>query len=90
MNENCGERHSLILQNCRSLSISGVTDADSFDEKKIRVFTECGELCIYGEDDSNKLDTLDISNCSLLETLFCGNNNLSALDISNCPLVNAP
>lgn len=34
MNENSGERHSLILQNCRSLSISGVTDADSFDEKK--------------------------------------------------------
>lgn len=50
MNENSGKRHSLILQNCRSLSISGVTDADSFDEKKIRVFTECGELCIYGED----------------------------------------
>ena len=51
MNENSGERHSLILQNCRSLSISGVTDADSFDEKKIHVnemSVESGSLTIEG------------------------------------------
>lgn len=43
------EQHGLILQNCESLSISGVTDVDSFDEKKICLFTECGELAVFGE-----------------------------------------
>jgi sporulation protein YabP len=44
-----GGRHSVIMQNCEKLSISGVTDVDSFDEKKVRVFTECGELAVFGE-----------------------------------------
>ncbi|SDA15352.1 sporulation protein YabP [Ruminococcus sp. YE71] len=43
-------RHSVVMQDCMKLSLSGVTDADSFDEGQIRLFTECGELTVYGAD----------------------------------------
>ncbi len=43
-------RHNIVMQSCNELSVSGVTDVDSFDEKQIKLFTECGELNIYGED----------------------------------------
>jgi sporulation protein YabP len=49
MNGNSNEKHSVIMQNCEALSVSGVTDVDSFDEKKIKLFTECGELAVFGE-----------------------------------------
>lgn len=49
MSEQYSGKHSLILQNCENLSVSGVTDVDSFDERKIRLFTECGELSVFGE-----------------------------------------
>lgn len=42
-------KHSVVMQDCRNLSISGVTDADSFDETRIQIFTECGEMAILGE-----------------------------------------
>lgn len=42
-------RHSVVMQDCTTLSLSGVTDADSFDEGQVRLFTECGELVVYGE-----------------------------------------
>lgn len=44
----CG-RHQIIMNDCLNLVITGVTDADSFDEHSVRVFTECGELTIFGE-----------------------------------------
>lgn len=50
MSESSGGKHGLILQNCENLSVSGVTDVDSFDESRIRLFTECGELAVFGED----------------------------------------
>ncbi len=43
-------RHSVVMQDCMRLSLSGVTDADSFDEGQVRLFTECGELLICGTD----------------------------------------
>lgn len=43
-------KHGILMQNCSKLSVSGVTDVDSFDEKQIKLFTDCGELNIYGED----------------------------------------
>ena len=42
-------RHSIVMQDCMSLSISGVTDADSFDEQRIQLYTECGEMAVLGE-----------------------------------------
>ena len=43
-------RHSVVMQDCMKLSLSGVTDADSFDEAQVRLFTECGELLVCGAD----------------------------------------
>lgn len=42
--------HNLILENRRSLSVSGVHDVDSFDEHTVSVFTEIGLLTIKGSD----------------------------------------
>ncbi|MBE6849088.1 MAG: sporulation protein YabP [Ruminococcus sp.] len=42
--------HGLILENRRNLSLSGVTDVDSFDEREMILFTAQGELTISGKD----------------------------------------
>lgn len=40
--------HRLDLDSRRSLSITGVTDIDSFDEQMVALFTDVGELIIRG------------------------------------------
>ena len=40
--------HNLILERRKKLSISGVSDVDSFDDQTVVVYTELGELCIRG------------------------------------------
>lgn len=42
--------HSLVMEDRRSLSITGVSDVDSFDESTVIVFTELGELTVRGSD----------------------------------------
>ncbi len=54
------QNHNLILENRKNLSISGITDVDSFDEKALSLYTEMGELTIQGRDlhiDSMSVDT---------------------------------
>lgn len=41
--------HNVIMENRRSLSLSGVRDVDSFDEQSVVVVTELGELTVRGE-----------------------------------------
>ncbi|MBZ4671603.1 MAG: sporulation protein YabP [Oscillospiraceae bacterium] len=41
--------HNIILENRKSLTISGVTDVDNFDEKTIVLYTQMGELTIHGK-----------------------------------------
>lgn len=41
--------HNLILESRKSLTISGVTDVDNFDEKTILLYTQMGELTIHGK-----------------------------------------
>jgi len=41
--------HNVIMENRRSLSISGVRNVDSFDEQSVVLLTEMGELTIKGE-----------------------------------------
>ncbi len=41
--------HNLILENRKKLSISGVTDVDSFDEKTVILYTQMGELTVQGK-----------------------------------------
>jgi sporulation protein YabP len=50
-------RHNVIMENRRSLTISGVMDIDSFDEDTVIVFTEEGELTVKGGNlHINKID----------------------------------
>lgn len=54
------QNHSMILENRKSLSISGITDVDSFDEKAICLYTQLGELTIQGKElhiDSMSVET---------------------------------
>ncbi len=47
--EGINSNHNLILEGRSRLSLSGVTDAESFDESCISVYTEMGELVIRGK-----------------------------------------
>jgi sporulation protein YabP len=40
--------HSLVLEDRKLLTVSGVSDVDSFDEETVVVFTDLGELTIRG------------------------------------------
>lgn len=40
--------HSVIMEDRRNLSVTGVTDIDSFDEQTIIANTDLGELTIRG------------------------------------------
>lgn len=40
--------HSLILKDRKEISLTGVTDVDSFDENSIVAYTDYGELTIGG------------------------------------------
>ncbi|MCD8187931.1 MAG: sporulation protein YabP [Ruminococcus sp.] len=56
--------HNLILENRKSLSISGITDVDSFDEKAICLYTQLGELTIQGKNlhiDAMSVETGDMT-----------------------------
>ena len=41
---------NIILEDRHSLTVSGVSDVDSFDEQSIVIFTSLGELCVRGSD----------------------------------------
>lgn len=42
--------HNIVLEDRRLLTVSGVSDVDSFDEETVVVFTDYGELTIKGSD----------------------------------------
>lgn len=41
--------HNIILEDRKRLSVSGVTDIDSFDEQTVALFCDSGELVIHGQ-----------------------------------------
>ena len=43
-----GIPHNIVLEDRRLLTISGVSDVDSFDEETVTVFTDMGELTVRG------------------------------------------
>lgn len=62
--KNTKQNQNLILENRKDLSISGITDVDSFDEKTISLFTQLGELTIQGRElhiDSMSVETGDMT-----------------------------
>ncbi len=42
------KKHSLILENRKNLSLSGVSDVAGFDENTVTLITEAGELSVKG------------------------------------------
>jgi len=42
--------HNIILEDRRLLTVSGVSDVDSFDERTVTVLTDMGELIVRGTD----------------------------------------
>ncbi len=48
--KNTAMPHNLVLEDRRLLTLSGVSDVDSFDEETVVVFTDLGELTIRGLD----------------------------------------
>lgn len=43
-----GMPHNIIVEDRKNVSISGVTDVESFDEETVVLMTELGELVIKG------------------------------------------
>lgn len=56
--------HSVILEERRRLSITGVTDIDSFDEENVLVYTEAGELMVHGA--GIHINRIDVASGELL------------------------
>ena len=40
--------HNVIMEDRKSLMVSGVSDVDSFDEQTVIVYTDMGELTVKG------------------------------------------
>jgi sporulation protein YabP len=56
--------HSLIMEERRKLSLTGVEDVESFDDAEIVMRTVCGDLIVKGSDlqiDRLSLDTGEVS-----------------------------
>ena len=60
--ENSG-LHLVTLEDRKSLSISGITDIDRFDEREIVLYTSMGELTITGKE--LHIQAISIENGSL-------------------------
>lgn len=43
------ERHNAILEDRSKLMLTGVTDVENFDENKVYLYTQLGELVIRGK-----------------------------------------
>ena len=56
--------HNIIIENRKSMTVSGITDVDSFDEKAICLYTQLGELTIQGRElhiDAMSVETGDMT-----------------------------
>ncbi len=71
--------HSLILKDRASLTLSGVTDVDSFDETAIIAYTDYGELTVKGTELHISMLNIDTGDLSI-------DGNISSL----CYLENRP
>ena len=72
------QNHNMILENRKSLSISGITDVDSFDEREIILYTQLGELTIQGRElhiDAMSVETGDMTITGDIWALIYGDKN---------------
>lgn len=70
--------HNLILEDRRTLTVSGVSDVDSFDEQAVVVFTDMGELTVRGTD-------LHINRLSVEVGELLLEGNISSLSYTDAP-----
>lgn len=68
--------HNVIVENRGNVLVSGVTDVDSFDEKKVILFTDLGMLTISGEN-------LHINKLSVDNGEMSVQGNINSLTYSN-------
>ena len=72
------ENQNIILENRRSLSISGITDVDSFDEREISLYTQLGELTVKGRElhiDSMSTETGDMTSTGDIWAVIYGDRD---------------
>ncbi len=58
------DNHNIIIENRKTMTVSGITDVDSFDEKAVCLYTQLGELTIQGRElhiDSMSVETGDMT-----------------------------
>ena len=70
--------HNLILENRQSLSLSGVTDVESFNETEISLYTSMGDLVVRGKNlhvEAINLDTGDMSISGEIKSTVYGDRN---------------
>ena len=68
--------HNVIMEDRHTLTVSGISDVDSFDEQTVLVFTDMGELTVRGEG-------LHISRLSLEVVEIMREGNISSLSYSD-------
>lgn len=74
------KRHSVILEDRKQLSLSGVSDVSSFDEQSVVLATELGELTIKGSDlhiDRFSLETGELNLDGVIDSLVYAENRQS-------------
>lgn len=72
------KRHNIILENREKLSMSGVTDVESFDENEVSLFTALGELVVRGKNlhvDAMNLDSGDMDITGEIKSFVYGDKD---------------
>ncbi len=58
--------HCLTLDNRKKLSVSGVSEIDSYDDKSVVVYTDMGQLTIKGENLNIKKLNLELGELEVM------------------------
>ncbi|MCD8006954.1 MAG: sporulation protein YabP [Oscillospiraceae bacterium] len=70
--------HNLILEDRQKLSLSGVTDVESFDDTEVSLYTSQGELMIRGKNlhvDEISLETGELELSGEVKSLIYGDRD---------------
>lgn len=59
------KKHNLILEDRKNLTLTGISDVDTFDEQTVVLFTDLGELSIKGKNLHIKGFSVDTGELSL-------------------------
>ncbi|MCD8106561.1 MAG: sporulation protein YabP [Oscillospiraceae bacterium] len=71
-------KHNLILEDRNKLSLSGVTDVESFDDTEVSLYTTQGELVIRGKKlhvDEVSLETGDLEMSGEVKSMIYGDKD---------------